>query len=597
MTRCSRVAAAYLLAMVICLPAHATLKAWIDSDRVASGETVQLTLHRDGQSSGRPDLSPLRQTFDILATRSSTSIQIVNGTTSAGTDFVATLSPKRDGKLAVPSISWDGDRSPPLTLLVAGQSAGNAPDAKQPAKAKVFLETTVDEQQHYVQAAVQVTVKLYSAEPLYHASLDLPANNDMLVQQVGSDETSRVQRNGRDYDIVTRHYVVFPQRSGALQLAGPELQAEVAERGDRSSPFGSDPFAGFFGNSPFSSMLTPTKPIRLRGESIDLNVRPRPPNDAGAWLPARQVTLTTQWRPDPLQVRAGDPVTLDLHMHAVGLTGAQLPDLTKLIELPPGLKEYPDEAKLETVPQGGTDVVGSRDQSVALIADQPGRFSIPPLKLRWWDTRVGQSREITVPGRSVDVLPATNSTATQPFEAPIRSRAVSTKGERLDPQHAPVPPKTAAPVGRADVGLMWRLAAAAGFLLWLATLGAWLFWIYRKRTAGRRAQTNVDTVGPGAGKARAAFREACRKNDAHAARRCLIEWLEAARPGMRPAGLNALARASDQPSLSSLLRELDRACYVGGQWFGDALADALKELPPQVKRADTGGVQLAPLYD
>ena len=596
MMRRMHAAAAVFLAMVTSLPAHATLTAWLDSAQVAPGETVQLTLHRNGQSGGKPDLSAVRQTFDILATRSSTSIQIVNGTTSAGTDFVATLSPKRDGKLTVPSISWDGDRSQPLTLLVTGQAAGNAPGAKRSAKAKVFLETTVDDRQPYVQAAVQVTVRLYAAEPLYHASLDLPAKNDTLVQQVGSDEKSRVQRNGQDYDVVTRHYVVFPQRSGTLQLPAPELQAEVAERRDQSSSFGSDPFAGFFGNSPFSSMLTSTRPIRLRGESIDLNVRPRPPHYAGAWLPAREVTLTTQWRPDPLQVRAGDPVTLDLRMHAVGLTAAQLPDLTKLIELPAGLKEYPDEAKLETVPQG-IGVVGSRDQSVALIADQPGRFTIPPLNLHWWDTQVRQSREITVPGRAVEVLPGTNSVATQPFEASTRSREVSTTGGRLGPEHALGPPKTAAPVERADVGLMWRLAAAGGFLLWLATLGAWLCWIYRTRTAARGAKTNVDAIGPSAARARAAFREACRKNDAHTARRSLIAWIEAACPSIRPAGLNALARATDHPSLSLLLRELDRACYVGGQWCGDALADALKELPPPVKRADKDGAQLAPLYD
>jgi BatD DUF11 like domain len=597
MRKCVHAAAAVILVVVTSLPARATLKAWLDSAQVAPGETVQLTLHRDGQSGGKPDLSSVRQTFDILATRSSTSIQIVNGTTSAGTDFVATLSPKRDGKLTVPSISWDGDRSQPLTLLVTGQSPGNAPGAKQSANAKVFLETAVDERQPYVQAAVQVTVRLYAAEPLYHASLDLPAKNDTVVQQVGSDEKSRVQRNGRDYDVVTRHYVVFPQRSGALQLAPPELQAEVAERGDRSSPFGSDPFAGFFGNSPFNSMLTPTKPIRLRGESIDLNVRPRPPNDAAAWLPARQVTLTTQWRPDPLQVRAGDPVTLDLHVHAVGLTGAQLPDLANLIELPPGLREYPDEAKLETVPQG-SNVVGSRDQSVALIADQPGRFTIPPWKLRWWDTQVGQSREISVPGRTVEVLPTANSVATQPSGTPIPSRSVSTTGRRLSARPARVPVKMAAPARRADAALIWRLAAAAGFLLWLVTLGAWLFWIHRNRTRARRAQTNVGTVRPRAGKARAAFREACRNNDAQAARRCLLVWIEAARPDIRPAGLNALARATDQPSLSLLLRELDRACYVGGgQWSGNALCDALKELPSPVNPGDKDSVQLAPLYD
>jgi hypothetical protein len=598
MTTCLRAAVTCLLALVVSLPAHAALKAWLDTDQAAPGDSVQLTLHRDGQSGGKPDLSPLKQTFDILATRSSTSIQIINGSTSAATDIVATISPKHAGKLTVPSITWGGDTSQPLTLVVATQPSGKAGDSDRSANAKVFLEATVDDRHPYVQAATQVTVRLYAAEALYHANLDLPVNNDTLVQQVGSDERSRVQRNGQSYDVLTRHYVIFPQRSGSLQLAAPVLQAEVADRKAGANPFGTDPFAGFFGNSSFSSMLTSTKPIRLHGESIELNVRPRPSGASAAyWLPAREVTLTSQWHPDPLRVRAGEPLTLDLHLRAAGLTAAQLPDLTKLIELPVGLKEYPDEAKLATAPQG-TNVVGSRDQSVALIADEPGSFAIPPFKLSWWDTQSGQMREVTLPGRTVEVLPAVKSTADRPTGAPIPPTVIGDAREHLKVGREHVSPELPASSRSSQGELVWRLLAVASFLLWFASLAAWLLWSRRKAAATRNSQTNHESVRQRTSKARAAFRAACRRNDAQAARRCLLEWIEAARPDIRPSGLNALARATAEPALSSLLRELDRACYIGVQWSGDALLQALDELPwPPAVRAHNGSAQLASLYD
>ncbi|HEX4024960.1 MAG TPA: hypothetical protein VHX52_09700 [Steroidobacteraceae bacterium] len=75
--------------------------------------------------------------------------------------------------------------------------------------------------------------------------------------------------------------------------------------------------------------------MRLHGDPIVLNVRPRP---AGAntayWLPATRVMLTSQWSPAPLRVHAGDPVTVQLHLQAQGLTAAQLPDLSTLWALP-----------------------------------------------------------------------------------------------------------------------------------------------------------------------------------------------------------------------------------------------------------------------
>jgi hypothetical protein len=582
-----------LSVLAVTAPADAAVQASVDNDRIAPADTLQLTIHRDGQTNGRPDLSPLQQDFDILSTRSSTSIQIINGSTSAGTEVIAALSPKHDGRITIPPISWDGDRSQPVTVTVDPQAGGGNNGSSQTTRSPdVFLETTVDEKQPYVQAEVPVTVRIYTTQTLYHPSLELPAGNDTLVQQVGSDERSQTEKNGRMYNVLTRHYAIFPQRSGHVQLTAPVLQAEVADRLDRS---GNDPFSSLFGNSPFGSMLTQTKPIRVHGQAVELDVRPRPPDiAANYWLPAQDLQINSDWRPQSLQVRAGDPATLQLHLRAVGLTAEQLPDLTRLLDLPAGLKEYPDEAKLSNAAKG-VDVVGSRDQSVALIADQPGRFTIPPLTVRWWDTQGKEMRTVSLPSRTIEVLPGTAAVAARASTEPSQNSARPARA-----QNAPLAPAARETGSTALTGgeLMWRLLAVASFVLWVLTIAVWLLRRRRTQRAPEAVAQSERSSAPGATEARSAFREACQANDARAARRHLLEWLAAVQPQKPQQGLNALARGAGDAALSTLLRDLDRACYVGGEWSGAALAAALEKLPANLQPAsDPNRTQgLAPLY-
>ncbi len=509
-----------------------------------------------------------------------------------GTDIVATLSPKHDGRLTIPGLSWDGEHTQALTVIVDPQGSGNGNGGGAPAP-NVFLETTVDEKQPYVQAEVRLTVRIYAAQTLYQPSLEMPGSSDTLIQQVGTDERSRTERNGQVYDTLTRHYVVFPQRSGHLQLTAPVLQAQVANRGNRSNPFGADPFSGFFGNG---SMIT-TRPIRVHGQNIELDVKARPADiPASYWIPARELELSSESHPKPLQVHAGDPATLDLHIRAVGLTGEQLPDLTRLLDLPAALKQYPDQAKLANTTQGA-DVVGSRDQSIALIADQPGQFVIPALTLRWWDTQRQQMRTATLPGNTIDVLPAVvGSVAPQASSSASQSQAQPIMGQPSKASSPRIQLNTAAPPHSSDA--FWRPLALGSFLLWLVTIGTMMLLRRRNAQGTKLIPGPADPATPRAGKARAAFHAACRNNDPQAARRSLMDWVAAGTTAKRPSGLNALAREADNPLLTPLLRELDRACYVGGEWSGQALAAALQDLPAGLQSTSDRDrtARLAPLY-
>jgi len=587
-----------LLACAAIGQARADITASLDASQIAVGDTVQLTLDHNGRTSGQPDLAPLQHDFDILGTSSSTSIELLNGAASERTEVVLTLAPKVGGRLTIPSIVWDGERSQPLSLLVTGPDGTAQPGgAAAPTMPSVFIETSVSAEQPYVQAAVQLTVRLFTAALLYRADLELPENGDVVTKQIGTDENSSAERNGRTYQVITRHYVLFPLHSGKLTLQGPVLDAEVAANQPRR-PFGSDPFGGgFFGGPAFRTI----RPVRLHGKPIVLTVRARPASAIGSyWLPARNVTLSAAWNPAKLSAHTGDPLTLDLALQATGLTAAQLPDLSSLLGLPPGLKAYPDQPKLNDSTQDGL-LVGSRDQTIAMMADTPGHYTIPALKVTWWDTQTNQPRVTTLPARTLTILPAPGTAAATASAPPARAaQPASTPVVSQESRSAPAI-RQAAPARSPS---QWQWISIALAAVWLTTLGAWLW-----SRASRAAQVQVPPPGspaptgpsgahrphPEPSRERVAFRTACEANDAHAARAHLMAWAAAVWGTTLP-GVNAIATRLGDATVAGLLRDLDRACYAGGAWQGHALAATLTELPTSPGKSTHARDHLAPLY-
>lgn len=570
------------------LNVSAVVSAWLNPPQTSPGEAVQLILKHDGQTGSQPDLGPLRQDFDVLGRSTGSSIQIVNGKMSAQTEITLTLMPKHGGTLQVPSLQWDGEPTPALTLTVSGNTAaaqpGNAPAS---GSAHVFLTATLDQKQPYVQAADTLTVRLYTDQPLYQASLELQPSNDVLVQQLGQDSQTSATRDGRTYRVIERKYLLFPQRSGKLHLDGPVLNAEVQDDRASGDPFGGNAFfGGVFGRNPFAGMMNVTRPIRIGADPLVLDVRPRPASGTGHdWLPAQNVTLTETWQPDNGPFHVGDPITRHVHLSALGLTASQLPDLSVLMPLPEGLRAYPDQAKLDTGVQGD-GVVGTRDQDIALIASRAGRYQLPALHLYWWDTTRNAQREVELPARTLNILPGSGgiTAATTP--------AGPTAGTPL---------QSARPSGSVAQQIL-ASASAHGYwlslilgVLWLATLAAWGFSRrHRRPPASPGASRATPTLA--VADARKAFRQACHDNDPHAARRTLLDWARAVWPSNSPLGLQALSDRLDDVEAKNLLKQLDRVCYAGGTWQGKPLAGILTHLDGNIKESALPASGLARLY-
>ena len=465
------------------------------------------------------------------------------------------------------------------------------------------MSGTLDQKQPYVQSAVVLNLRINVGVQMAQASLDLQGNSDVLVRQIGQDQQHTESRNGRTYQVLERKYVLIPQRSGAISLKGPVLQAQVQ---DDAASGGDSDIDSFFGNvfgQTMGRFARPMRTVHLQANAIEMNVQARPASaNASNWLPAQKLTLEETWRPEQTTLHVGEPLTRHLRLSALGVTAGQLPDLANMMEVPDGIKKYPDQAKTDEGLQGDS-VRASRDQDIALIASAPGRYVLPAFRLVWWDTVSRTQQTVELPERSLEILPATGAssgTAGAVAAAPDTSTATDEVAS----------PATGNPSGIAkglfQTATPWLWISAALALLWLGTLLLW--WRARRRgsisptpaaapTSAAKNTTATAADSRNARAALAALQQACTANNPGLARQHALAWAAAVWPQSPPRGLNSLAERLGDVRYALPLQQLDRACYTAdAAWNGSALAQAFAVVPSP--SADKKKAPLIPgLYD
>lgn len=551
--------------------ANAELTARLERARIAAGETVRLLIEAEGQVAGQPDTGPLLQDFDVLGVSSGSQVNIVNGRMDARTTWTITLSPKRKGALDIPPLQVGGEQSPRLTLQVSEAAAATSASGGSP----IFIESEVEPYDPYIQAMARYKVRLFLATKLAEGNLSDPQPDNALVRRLGEDRKYTLERNGRRYQVIEREYAVFPQASGELVLPAPVLDARVIDL----TPSRRSPFKDFFGRDPFDDMFASTRQVRVRGESQTLTVKPRPGRTSGAhWLPAEHVELTERWQPEDAEIRVGEPLTRTLTLRMRGLTGEQLPNLAPTNA--DGFKVYPDSAQVDTRDHDRS-VLGERVQSVAFVPVRPGRFTLPALRLHWWDTQSDRERIAELPARVIEVLPLVEDqgAGSQPSTveqqaADLETSPVGNPGPKAGSDGA----ITDTPVAGSNT---WLWVSAIFAVLWLVTLIMWWRDRHRRSPYLDGKTENEASAAKAQGNLRKRYLTACAANDPFAARNSLLDWASAHWPDDPPRGLEDLARRLDDDIAQKTLADLDRILYSGsGQaWSGNALAKVLTRLP------------------
>ncbi|MGX5794499.1 BatD family protein [Pseudomonas sp. E2-15] len=535
-----------LLALTAGHAQAANLVASVDRSRLNSGETVELTVESsDVTQFGKPDLSPLDAQFEVSGTRQINQLTTLGGDNHATTRWIITLLPKENGTVVIPPLQVGELKTQPISLQVVETASQNTSAELAP----VFIEANLDQSSVYVQAQALLTVRVYHSVSLYDDSSLTPLQiPDARIEQLGESRTYEKVINSIRHGVIETRYAIYPQHSGALVIPAQTFSATLVE----SRP-------------PQENTLQGTKPgklIHVSSAELSLNVKPKPalyPADA-PWIPARSLTLTQAWNPEPEHVQVGDSLTRSLTVKAEGLSSAQLPALPSTDIN--GLRRYPDQPVLANQ-NNDHGLTGSREDREALVPTRAGAVELPAVEVVWWNTHEDHLERTSLPAHTLQV-------ATNP------SLVVDT-------------PATLTVITAPDDDRLWLWQLSTLIFICTTLLGFGLWWRARRQPAVQRtAQT-----GPSPRSLLDDLKRATQANDPQATRQALDAWAR-----QQPETLADMA-ARFVP-LSDALDGLNGALYSEGGhfWLGEDLWRAVKAIPIAEREHDpaTDTTSLPPLY-
>ncbi|MNH89108.1 hypothetical protein D3C73_416230 [compost metagenome] len=538
---------AFMFATLLCtFQVHAAeLVASVDRTRLNSGETIELTLEsNDVTQFGKPDLTPLEPLFEVRGTRQVNQLNTLNGDNRATTRWIVTLLPLHNGTVVIPSLKLGDIQSQPITVQVVESETQENPNKQ----AAVFIDASLDQTSVYVQAQAILTLRIYHSVSLYDDSslppLQIP---DARIEQLGDSRTYEKDIDGLRHGVIEMRYAIYPQHSGELIIPAQVFNAALVDP-QPVQDAAQGPKAG--------------KLMRVTSAELLLTVKAKPltyPADA-PWLPARSLTLSEIWNPEPDHTQVGDSLTRSLTVKAEGLSSTQLPPLPGTDV--GGLRRYPDQPVLGNQ-NSERGLVGSREDREALVPTRTGAIELPTVDVVWWNTFEDHLEHSSLPARTLHV--AANPSLV--VDTPAGASAVQAS---------------------ADSEALWRWKLSTLFLACTTLLGFGLWWRGRWQPAvARTAQT-----GPSPRTVLDDLKRACLANDSHATRQALDAWAR-----QQPETLADMA-ARFVP-LSDALDGLNGALYseTGQHWQGEELWRAIRTIPIAERVQDpVGDSGLPPLY-
>ena len=506
----------------------AEIRSDVDRETIGMGESLRLTITGDASERlDQLDLAALQFDWEILSSSSSTNTSFINGARSTTRTLSLDLLPLRDGILSIPSLSIGGNRTTPIAITVNPQTVSAGGDDS------VRFSIEIDKRDVYIQEQMILTVTIEQAINLDGAEVTQLELNGAIVEELTRRNFQR-QINGRLWRVTQLRYAIYPQQRGTLEIPSLSLTArEVLP-----------------GRSLLGARLG--KRFRLSEDAIAVNVKPVPADFPGdVWLPAASLELAQSWSTPPESMEIGDSTTRTLTLAAEALLSSQLPSITSMADSSKitGIRVYPDQESSDQI-ERTEGFLGQRTRSEALVASDSGSWTLPEVRVAWWNTETDSLQFAILPSTTISV----------------GSSVVQSPVQTID---------FAAPI-QTIVTPVW-LNALAGLGWLLALLFAYMLWRSRDRKAGDVATDNTEeTLRP----LLTAMKASTSQNDAPATRQLLLRW--ATLQYQQPVRTLDQLKGFCNSSLADEVSALETAIYSQGDaaWTrGAALYRAVRDEP------------------
>lgn len=433
-----------LALLVLASFGRADVTASVDRTTLYSDETLLLTIRADYPEAEEPlDLTALSTLFEIEQQTQSTQSRYSTGAgQQRWREWRLWLRPKQTGTLAIPNFKLGDEGTEPIFIQVrdaADRQDGLPEDA-------IILEAELSEDSPYVGQPVTLTIRLKYQVRLQGSfeSLSLDAFE---AEQLDESNTV-VREGGQQYNQYQLIYRLTSDQAGRVSI--PEIR-----------------FNGQYQSGQFNS----ARRVARTHPGFSLRVRPIPdsfPSDA-YWLPAESVSLHDNLS-SRLELTANEHLNWVVTTRVNGLPATRLPNpIAELDE--EHFRLYRNEPEFE---EG--DPLGSRRDMAALVFTEPGNYTLPAVRLPWWNLRTDRLAWAELPARTVTVTAADPSNVT-----PIVTEPAGTPVTEPEPASA-------------SPGLWPWISLSLG-VGWAATVLVWVASLRRPATA-RNSSEDTPRVAP-----------------------------------------------------------------------------------------------------
>lgn len=531
----------------------AALTASVDRDRVTMGDTIRLTIAAtNDEPINNTDPRPLLRDFEIIQRSSSSNTSIINGKMTSTRQLILDITPKREGSLRIPALRVGRDETNFL-LIAVGPATTAAGDPL------IDFVAELDQTSVYVQGQAILILRIQQAVNLESRSVTELSLDDAFVKQL-EQKTFQRTIGGTPWLVHEIRYAIFPEKSGSIEIPAQTFSAR--ESTGRRSMFD-------IGNG--------GRQIQRKTKALTLKVLPRPDSfPAPTWLPARKVEVEENWSTPPEQLRVGESATRRITIKGEGLQGAQLPPI--LFPANPGLKYYPDQPVVSDG-EVASGVMGSREDSAALVPTKVGAWEVPEIRIPWWNTKTRKVEYAVVPSRRIVVGASLDSGTALTLPNPTSITEFDNTPIAMAP--------------RQDSTSLWMWVALLSTLGWVITL---LYVFARKSSPASAKPVAAENMSE-----RAAYKTliaACSSDNTVEARRHLILWAAAMFPDGNIHSLEVVESHFNNTVLSDEIEKMNSALYGSTEtrWSGTALIELVKELRSRHAGATKDDTQELKLY-
>ncbi len=442
--------------MFLTLPALAAVTAQVDRNQVVIGESFNLIITVDENTTEQPDLSELHEVFTVLGTSQSSSTKIINGTYSIEKTWQVGLIPKAVGENTIPPIKLGSLSTQPINISVTKS------DTNTQANGDIFIEVEADKTSAFVKEQIILTVKLYYAISLSEGNLSEPNLSSAIVTQLDKGATYTTTIKGQNYTVIERHYALFAEKSGSY-----DMNPIIFNGRDNSS------------RRSFS-MFSTGKPVRAVSKPITFEIKPIPQQSIGKdWIPATKVQISQDWSKEPFTV--GEPITRTITLYIEGLSETQIPEID-LGDID-NVRVYPEQPQTQTEKTPQT-VKSWKQVKLALIPTQSGAIRIPEYQLQWYNTNTDKVEYAKLPPMTIQV-DAGEFAMEKPDIADIMA------GETARPVNNNGAANARQSVAEVKIvekdSMMWKALTALFAILWLITMMLY----FRKKQTSKPAENTA----------------------------------------------------------------------------------------------------------